>query len=91
MYWNGKLIGQFFKVPPHPSWYYSYYPHSLPLIGSAVGVLADRVLEVPLDTCSQAESGGLYDSPLVHEQIRLRCARPQSTGTTCGKSSLTTL
>jgi hypothetical protein len=65
VYWNGKLIGSYGKLPPHPLWYYSYYPRSFPLIGSAVGVLAIRVWKAPLDIFSFAESGGLYDSPLV--------------------------
>jgi Stage II sporulation protein E (SpoIIE) len=65
VYWNGKLIGQYGKLPPHPVWYYSYYPRSFPLVGSAVGVLAIRVWKAPLDIFSVAESGGLYETPLV--------------------------
>ena len=65
MYWNGELIGLYGKLPPHPSWYYSEFPRSFPLIGSAVGVLAIRVWKAPLDAFSLAESGGLYDAPLV--------------------------
>jgi serine phosphatase RsbU (regulator of sigma subunit) len=65
VYWNGKLIGQYGKLPPHPSWFYSYYPRSFPLIGSAVGVLAIRVWKAPLDIFSFAESGGIYETPLV--------------------------
>ena len=65
VYWNGKLIGQYGNLPPHPVWYYSYYPRSFPLIGSAVGVLAIRVWKAPLDIFSLAESGGLYETPLV--------------------------
>ncbi len=65
VYWNGELIGQYGKLPPHASWYYSYYPRSFPLSGSAVGVLALRVWKAPLDVFSLAESGGLYDTPLV--------------------------
>jgi len=65
VYWNGKLIGQYGKLPPNPSWFYSYYPRSFPLIGSAVGVLAIRVWKAPLDIFSFAESGGIYETPLV--------------------------
>jgi serine phosphatase RsbU (regulator of sigma subunit) len=74
VYWNGKLIGQDGKLPPHPSWYYSDYPHSFPLIGSAIGVLAIRVWKAPLNVFSLAESGGLYRAPLVGdpETIGLR-------------------
>ncbi|MGA2167902.1 MAG: SpoIIE family protein phosphatase [Terracidiphilus sp.] len=65
VYWNGELIGLYGKLPPHPSWYYSEFPRSFPLIGSAVGVLAIRVWKAPLDAFSLAESGGLYEAPLV--------------------------
>lgn len=65
VYWNGELIGLYGKLPPHPSWYYSEFPRTFPLIGSAVGVLAIRVWKAPLDAFSLAESGGLYDAPLV--------------------------
>lgn len=65
VYWNGELIGRYGKLPPHPSWFYSYYPRSFPLIGSAIGVLAIRVWKAPLDVFSLPESGGLYEPPLV--------------------------
>jgi hypothetical protein len=65
VYWNGKLIGRYGKVPPHPSWFYSGYPQSFPLIGSAVGVLAIRVWKAPLDIFSLAEAGGISVPPLV--------------------------
>jgi Stage II sporulation protein E (SpoIIE) len=65
VYWNGKLIGQYGKLPPHPSWFYSGYPQSFPLVGSAVGVLAIRVWKAPLDIFSLAEAGGVSVPPLV--------------------------
>jgi hypothetical protein len=65
VYWNGKLIGSYGNLPPHPLWYYSEYPRSFPLIGSAVGVIAIRVWKAPLDIFSFAESGGMYEPPLV--------------------------
>jgi hypothetical protein len=65
VYWNGKLIGNYGKLPPHPSWFYSDYPRSFPLIGSAVGVLAIRVWKAPLDIFSLAEAGGISVPPLV--------------------------
>jgi Stage II sporulation protein E (SpoIIE) len=65
VYWNGKLIGSYGKLPPQPSWYYSAFPHTFALRGSANGVLAIRVWKAPLDIFSLAESGGLYAPPLV--------------------------
>lgn len=74
VYWNGKLIGSYGKVPPRPQWYYSEFPRSFPLVGSAVGVLAIRVWKAPLDAFSPAEGGGLYSPPMVGdpETIALR-------------------
>ena len=65
VYWNGKLIGRYGKLPPHPSWYYSDFPRSFPIAGSAEGVLAIRVWKAPLDAFSTAESGGIFEPPLV--------------------------
>jgi hypothetical protein len=65
VYWNGKLMGQYGKLPPNPDWYYSVFPRSFPLLGSAVGVLAIRIWKAPLEAFSLSESGGLYFPPLV--------------------------
>lgn len=65
VYWNGKLIGSYGKLPPRPFWYYSVFPRSFPLGGSANGVLAIRVWKAPLDIFSLAQSGGFYVPPLV--------------------------
>ena len=65
VYWNGKLMGQYGKLPPHASWYYSVFPRSFPLEGSTSGVLAIRVWKAPLEAFSLADSGGLYIPPLV--------------------------
>ena len=59
LYWNGKLIGQYGKLPPHAYWYYSSFPKSFPLTGSTKGVLAIRVWKAPLDAFDPAESGGV--------------------------------
>lgn len=74
VYWNGELIGKYGRLPPHASWYYSEFPRSFPLVGSAVGVLAIRVWKAPLDAFSPADAGGLFTPPLVGdpETIALR-------------------
>ena len=61
LYWNGKLIGQYGKLPPHPTWYYNYssFPSSFPLTGSMQGVLAIRVWKAPLDAYDPADEGGV--------------------------------
>ena len=65
LYWNGALIGTYGKLPPNPLWYYSVFPRTFRLRGSANGVLAIRVWKAPLDIFSLAESGGMYSPPLV--------------------------
>lgn len=65
VYWNGALLSTYGKLPPNPSWYYSVFPRSFRLRGSARGVLAIRVWKAPLDIFSLAESGGMYSPPLV--------------------------
>ena len=59
LYWNGKLIGQYGRLPPHAYWYYGSFPKSFPLPGSTKGVLAIRVWKAPLDAFDPAESGGV--------------------------------
>ena len=65
IYWNGSLIGQYGKLPPHPVWFYSVFPRSFLLNGDTSGVLAIRVWKAPLDIFSTAESGGLATTPIV--------------------------
>ena len=65
VYWNGKLLGSYGKLPPHPKWYYNTLPRTFVLRGSANGVLAIRIWKAPLDIFSLAETGGLYAPPLV--------------------------
>jgi hypothetical protein len=62
IYWNGKLIGQYGKLPPHAMWYYakSGFARSFPLTGATTGVLAIRVWKAPLDAYDLEELGGIY-------------------------------
>jgi hypothetical protein len=65
VYWNGQLAGRYGRVAPHALWFYSQFPRTFPLRGSAYGTLAIRVWRAPLDIFSADESGGLYEPPLV--------------------------
>jgi len=65
VYWNGKLMGSYGKLPPHPWWYYSVFPRSFPLTGTTLGVLAIRVWRAPLEIFSGSDAGGLYAPPVV--------------------------
>lgn len=60
LYWNGKLIGQYGRVPPHAIWYYSRFFQSFPLSGATSGVLAVRVWKAPLDAFDPSDNGGIY-------------------------------
>ncbi len=68
VYWNGTLVGHYGQLPPHASWYYWQFPSSFPLRGSAYGTLAIRVWKAPLEAFSAAESGGLFETPLVGDE-----------------------
>lgn len=65
VYWNGKLMGSYGKLPPHPRWNYSVFPQSFPLKGTSTGVLVIRVWRAPLEIFSGADAGGLYQPPVV--------------------------
>ena len=60
IYWNGKLIGRYGRVPPHAIWYYSKFPKAYPLTGATSGVLAVRVWKAPLDAFDPSDDGGIY-------------------------------
>ncbi len=61
VYWNGQLIGQFGKLPPHAWWYYSQFSRSFPLTGAKSGVLAIRVWKAPLFAYDPEGVGGIYN------------------------------
>ncbi|MGC1460849.1 MAG: SpoIIE family protein phosphatase [Terracidiphilus sp.] len=65
VYWNGKLLGHYGKLPPHAWWYYSQFTRTFPLEGSSTGVLAVRMWKAPLNAFSPAEVGGISYPPYV--------------------------
>lgn len=62
VYWNGNLIGQYGRLPPHALWYYakSGFARSFPLPAPTSGVLAIRVWKAPLDAFDLNDLGGVY-------------------------------
>ncbi len=65
VYWNGKLIGQQGKLPPHP-FYYANLPAQIIGLGRpGVGVLAFRVWKAPYLSSDTGEAGGLNAPPLA--------------------------
>jgi hypothetical protein len=65
VYWNGRLVGSYGKLPPHASWPATYAPAALTLSGSRSGTLAIRVWNGPLGSSSTGDGGGLAVTPLV--------------------------
>ncbi|HUY95212.1 MAG TPA: SpoIIE family protein phosphatase [Terracidiphilus sp.] len=71
VYWNGRLVGSFGKVPPHPVWFGAGL--STPAIANlgpaasqpAQGVLAIRVWKAPYAYLASPDMGGLTRTPLI--------------------------
>jgi hypothetical protein len=65
VYWNGRLVGSFGKLPPNPAWYIMPSPHTFLLGPAQSGVLAVRVWSAPVVFLSAPEQGGLYATPRI--------------------------
>jgi hypothetical protein len=66
IYWNGVLVGQVGKLPPHPVWYYPSPPTHTFLLGrSRSGVLAIRVWKAPYASFEAGDVGGFTAPPLA--------------------------
>ncbi len=65
VYWNGKLVGRYGKLPPHPSTPALNAPVAFTLTGSPAGVLAIRVWMERLGSSSAGDGGGLTATPVV--------------------------
>jgi serine phosphatase RsbU (regulator of sigma subunit) len=75
IYWNGRLVGSYGKVPPDPVWYASIWPAGLAILCPACsrgqmelgrpesGELAIRVWAAPYVFFSGPEVGGLTTTP----------------------------
>jgi hypothetical protein len=75
VYWNGRLVGSYGKVPPDPVWYDQagsgiadlspHQPAYVPLGRPESGVLAIRVWKAPYVFYSFENEGGLTGVPLL--------------------------
>ena len=63
VYWNGRLVGELGKVPPHPLWFEGLRPKSFVLGRPGQGVLAVRVWKAPFDSFDSGLQGGFYAPP----------------------------
>ena len=65
VYWNGRLVGRYGKLPPHPEWSYDLFPHTYGLGPAESGVLAVRVWKAPFGSFDTGRQGGFYAPPKV--------------------------
>ena len=65
VFWNGKLIGRFGKLPPRPRWYYSSLIRNFAIPAAESGTIAIRVWKSPLLFVDPDSLGGIYGPPLL--------------------------
>jgi Stage II sporulation protein E (SpoIIE) len=65
VYWNGRLVGRYGKLPPHPSTPAVNVPAPFALPDFRSGTLAIRVWNGPLGSSSAGDGGGLAQTPEV--------------------------
>jgi Stage II sporulation protein E (SpoIIE) len=69
VYWNGKEIGSYGKLPPHAEWWgfghSAVFPFPVAASGNASGVLAIRVWKSALASVDPWTLGGLNSAPIL--------------------------
>jgi hypothetical protein len=65
VYWNGRLVGRFGTLPPHPIYFFEPPQQTIGLGPARDGVLALRVWKNPLTSFDPAEIGGFEATPLI--------------------------
>ncbi len=65
VYWNGRLVGRYGKLPPHPSSPALNAPATFTLPDFRSGTLAIRVWAGPLGSSAAGDGGGIAQTPLV--------------------------
>jgi hypothetical protein len=65
VYWNGDLIGQGGKLPPHPVWYFQPPYRTFGMGQPQSGVLALRVWKAPYSSFDSGTLGGPIRDPLI--------------------------
>jgi hypothetical protein len=65
VYWNGKLIGGYGKLPPHPHWYYTAFSRAFPVPAPISGTIAIRVWKSPLLFVDPGSLGGMSEPPIL--------------------------
>jgi hypothetical protein len=65
VYWNGKVIGGYGKLPPHPHWYYTAFSRAFPVPAPVSGTIAIRVWKSPLLFVDPGSLGGMSEPPIL--------------------------
>jgi hypothetical protein len=65
VYWNGKLIGRYAKLPPRPQWYYTSFFRAFPVPSMESGTIAIRVWKSPLLFVDSGTLGGINGPPIL--------------------------
>jgi len=65
LYWNGRLVGSYGKLPPRPVWYFKVDPQTFSLGAAESGVLALRVWKAPFVSYDDGLQGGFRALPVV--------------------------
>jgi hypothetical protein len=65
VYWNGRFVGRFGNLPPHPVCFFAPGEQIFGLGPAQDGVLAIRVWKQPLTSFDPAEIGGFEATPLI--------------------------
>lgn len=65
LYWNGRLVGTYAKMPPHPDYYFDQRPRIFDLGQAKSGTLALRIWKAPFISFNSGQQGGFYAPPLV--------------------------
>jgi Stage II sporulation protein E (SpoIIE) len=65
VYWNGRLVGRYGKLPPHPFTPAVNVPAPFTVPDFRSGTLAIRVWNQPLGSSSAGDGGGIAQTPVV--------------------------
>ena len=74
LYWNGKLVGTYGALPPHPVWYFDQRPHTWGLGPARSGVLAVRVWKAPFGSNDDGRQGGFYAPAMLGSPVAITAA-----------------
>jgi hypothetical protein len=65
VYWDGKLIGSYGKLPPGPHWYYTSFFRAFAVPAADAGTIAIRVWKSPLLFVDAGALGGMKGPPPI--------------------------